>query len=55
MYLQCLMPTMAQDGKIYHFGIAEGLPSLAVYDTHQDSKGYMWFAHRCRCLPIQWL
>ena len=44
MYLQCLMPTMAQDGKIYHFGIAEGLPSLAVYDTHQDSKGYMWFA-----------
>jgi len=27
-----------------HYGVEEGLPSSAVYDVLQDSKGYIWFA-----------
>jgi len=27
-----------------HFGIDQGLPSSIVYNTFQDSKGYLWFS-----------
>lgn len=35
---------LAQHFPFVHFGMEEGLPSNEVYQTLQDSKGFLWFA-----------
>ncbi len=37
-------PAHAQQYPIRTYGVADGLPQVAVYDIERDSGGYMWFA-----------
>ena len=34
----------SQEYTYREFGLNEGLPSLQVYDIHQDRNGIIWFA-----------
>jgi ligand-binding sensor domain-containing protein len=46
LFCCCLLfsPISAQQPASIHYTIDEGLPSNEVYDTYEDSLGYIWFA-----------
>src|ERR1700739_2211142 len=34
----------SQTAELKNYGVKDGIPSSEVYNSMQDSKGYMWFA-----------